>query len=1044
MAEALQSQVSLFGGLYRWSDGESPLSDYKDRLDQPLAITLALPEPFTGLPPRQTVEVQVKEISTQEGWAAGGIDRMPGTQNSEPTLADITAGQDIYGWAATARFQDLEAATPYLTFNGIVAELDVATGTLTIENIDLAALATEVPRRRLIDLFPAADLSTAPTHDPRVIVVFKELRQVRLTKLLVAGGLYYYGAVRKASTGSVTFVTVYRDRKVVAGSEYSVVEYLPGLLVVRFTREQTDLSGRELEIRVDLTSTEFATQADCGKFVLNDATDGVGKPVNAASFSQAATDYTAASYTPGGGIGPEPLTAEAILKDLALRGAVIQLNGSGEYTWGVDKAALHTSAQYNGRAFGLGRGDGHWENIVKVTSLKKRRLEERPRSYTLQGLWSEGFGQGSYLLTTRASRTIPAGVELPAITNRFIGNLTTLRNECGYRLARLAAAEQQCSLEVINEARVISLNQTVPITTPGLRISASIYPLPWQCVRIVGGRDNWSLNFEGYDSGQYSAQAAFFQTAPAASVLTDYTFTPPGTPTGLTLGSAVVRAGDDGHWTVFKTIQVTAPSVNCSHLLFVARRQGSALRADEIMPPVALGATLSVELKLQPSQVYDFEIYAVNLANDPSAQYSVAATSLNHTAAATPTPTDPSAGSLNSSGTYQSSDGTTYAYFEVNLPSLSTNAKFLQVLYRQTGTSRWIKAGKSLTGSEIWRIEGLTPGLNYDVAVQPYSATTKSGNVITLTGIPFLAPGDTTVPSAGSAIAVRQAGAKVVEIDCTFTTPADWGITELFRNTTNDSGTATRIDVGKKKRFHDQNITYGTQYFYWFKVGDNTYVATGNASNLSGFSPSSLHSVTVVRNTTDDNADGSITNVKIGNDFNATKIIAGTLTVANSNGASEILIKSGASVAHLRLQNGATPAEIRFETVSSVIKGKIYGDSADDFYMIPGTENDNACNLGSGSKRWAYISLNSYGEIRLRSDGTSSPGSLVTIDTGDISCTGNNLGDFWIKDFDSLKMSGDLMINKVANGTLAAWVIVLKGGNGTVLGYIPVMTNYIP
>lgn len=202
------------------------------------------------------------------------------------------------------------------------------------------------------------------------------------------------------------------------------------------------------------------------------------------------------------------------------------------------------------------------------------------------------------------------------------------------------------------------------------------------------------------------------------------------------------------------------------------------------------------------------------------------------------TPTAPSALSIASSGTEQSTEGTTVAFvvLQYTIPA-ETWAQTL-VKYRRNGATNWQTAAvEGTTGAALQtKITGLIPGLSYDYMVERVNlvdASLRSNVQLTAQ----VAPGDTTAPTAPSAIAVRQGTGKSVEIDLTFTAPADWGTTELYRNTTNNSGTATLIETKKAKRFHDANVTLGTQYFYWAKVVDLT-------GNKSGFSPSSSHSIT--------------------------------------------------------------------------------------------------------------------------------------------------------------------------------------------------------
>ena len=121
-------------------------------------------------------------------------------------------------------------------------------------------------------------------------------------------------------------------------------------------------------------------------------------------------------------------------------------------------------------------------------------------------------------------------------------------------------------------------------------------------------------------------------------------------------------------------------------------------------------------------------------------------------------------------------------------------------------------------------------------------------------------------PTAPSAIAVRQGAGKTVEISVTFSEPNDWGTTELWRSTTNDSSTATKIDSKKAHVFHDVNVLYGSTYYYWAKVVG----FSGTTANTSGWSPSSSHSINVTKVALADMGTDSV---------DTTKAIVGAMTI---------------------------------------------------------------------------------------------------------------------------------------------------------------------
>jgi len=200
-------------------------------------------------------------------------------------------------------------------------------------------------------------------------------------------------------------------------------------------------------------------------------------------------------------------------------------------------------------------------------------------------------------------------------------------------------------------------------------------------------------------------------------------------------------------------------------------------------------------------------------------------------------------------------DGTIHAWMVLRLVIPDTpSIQYTRVDVRPTGETDWA-LGRALVnqrGTVDVRVDGLIPGRAYDFRAVNISGTNESPPA-TLSN--QLAPGDTTAPSAPTAITVRQSGAKVVEVDVTFTRPADFASIELYRNTLNNSATAVKIDTKAGTRFHDENVTYGQQYFYWAKVVDRT-------GNKSAFSPSSGHSITIGRLATGDYTDGSVDSIK--------------------------------------------------------------------------------------------------------------------------------------------------------------------------------------
>ena len=621
----IQSRIYLIGSgsswLYSFADNE--VDGLKEILVAPITIEVGLPEIFTGVQSRRIVSAKLHNVSSQLGWQNGVLGKFPGKPRTDPTLAQITMGWDIRGKRARASLYDLKNATTILQLDGIIKKYNLANGEIVIENLDFASLATEIPTKRVVDLFPSADLGQSGGADPRVIVCFAEMRQVPLFLVQTDNNtVWWYGCVRKPTTGILTFVTVYRDKAVIPSTEYNVVEGRPGYYVISFVHAQIDNSGRFLDITVDLTSTEFGSVANVGSWILQQELD---LAVNATSITNATTDILAAGYVLGGGIGPTPEKADNILRELALRGSVIDINSSGEYIWTVDKSSLHTNAQYLGSNMVLGMGDGRWNNISQLQSLEKKDLESCVKEYTLHGLHTYGFGNDTFLMYARAAKQSLAKGAVITEQNRFIGDLTTLRSEAGYRLTRLAAEEDSIELVVDGEMRALSINNLVDVRMPTKGITATVPGKPWMCTKVVGSRGDWTVTLVGYDSVQYSVSAANFWIAPTASRLTDYSFTYPLAPTGFVVVSSTFTQSGDRIKSVIAVLEADAPIVNVTHLVFQVFRTGSVVPLVQRVVIAKVGQlNLQVAIRV-PSGIgadntYDLQCYARNVGNHPDFQ----------------------------------------------------------------------------------------------------------------------------------------------------------------------------------------------------------------------------------------------------------------------------------------------------------------------------------------------------------------------------------------------------------------------------------------
>jgi hypothetical protein len=146
-----------------------------------------------------------------------------------------------------------------------------------------------------------------------------------------------------------------------------------------------------------------------------------------------------------------------------------------------------------------------------------------------------------------------------------------------------------------------------------------------------------------------------------------------------------------------------------------------------------------VDVNVSLGSSYDYDVRGLDqTGNEASASNVVTATpsvvafgSIDATA-----PTDPTASiAPTGNGTYNSSDGTVYAYVQFTLKGLPTGAVGQYLLYRRNGDAQWSIAGDytntvDLTGVKI---PDLSPGVAYDFAVQAYSFSGTVTNIISVT-----------------------------------------------------------------------------------------------------------------------------------------------------------------------------------------------------------------------------------------------------------------------------------------------------------------------
>lgn len=422
-------------------------------------------------------------------------------------------------------------------------------------------------------------------------------------------GRGYNGTLSGATsvvTGAITptrIVTVYRDGRVADEVDWQI-----GALVAYFAQfrvAQVDVNGRQMRIQADLFSLEFDQSfAAVEKFLLSDASYGLGLPVSSAAFTAAVTAYRTESYICGHGIF-QAVSAREVFRYLHVRGSYLRRNTAVEYELIVDTAAAHTSTPAS-----LGQADGYWENC-EIRSQRILSLSQRVRKLTLQGVFDRGFsGGGSYLVNTDRSRVDKGREE--TLKNAFLGDSVTVDKECDYLFKALVSLDSQIEVQALSEFVGQEIRKLTSVFSPNMDFSGDQYQLQqWQLqgANLVIVLGQWDPLLLTYTVGKIIADAR-------AASITDFSATFPGVPTGVSVVANGIRTGSNGATIeAFILATATMPSSNGTHIVFRALQPGSQVPQQEIIVAANAGQTKSAQFALPPGLIFDVHILIRNVDN---------------------------------------------------------------------------------------------------------------------------------------------------------------------------------------------------------------------------------------------------------------------------------------------------------------------------------------------------------------------------------------------------------------------------------------------
>ena len=127
-------------------------------------------------------------------------------------------------------------------------------------------------------------------------------------------------------------------------------------------------------------------------------------------------------------------------------------------------------------------------------------------------------------------------------------------------------------------------------------------------------------------------------------------------------------------------------------------------------------------------------------------------------------------------------------------------------------------------------------GTSFTLRIRAINSLNVKGAFTTAT---FTINGDQTAPSAPTGLSATV-GIKNIRLDWTNPSDKDLKVVDVYRHTSNSSGSASKIASIDGESFVDQNITEDTTYYYWLKAVDYS----GNSSGFSGVASGSATLVT--------------------------------------------------------------------------------------------------------------------------------------------------------------------------------------------------------
>ena len=345
-------------------------------------------------------------------------------------------------------------------------------------------------------------------------------------------------------------------------------------------------------------------------------------------------------------------------------------------------------------------------------------------------------------------------------------------------------------------------------------------------------------------------------------------------------------------------------------------------------------------------------------------------------------------------------------------------------------------------------IEGLTPSVSYNFGV---ASVNKYGSVSAYSAdITQTTATSTTAPATVSSTSAT-AWIQYIIIEWTKNTEADLASYNIYRNTTNNSATATLIGNCLTNYFVDGGRTWWTEYFYWIKAVNTSWLLSASFSTVRSATP---------RNVTSDDIvtlagskvliDGSVYLSDWRTTWDLTKINGGqistnSITLAQLNfipiQGTNVIASINASAEGIKIDadNLRIGTSTNYWDISTSTKTALTATSTDDDVVINYGKTDFGDNTTAGfilgydySDTTSKFEMGSSATKLFKYDGTdisliggSITGGTITIGTGDnVFFAGSNGIQLWDATFAdapfSVSMAGAL---KATSATLGWWTV---------------------